>query len=71
MGSKPFEMGGKPFKLSLAGMQCQYRWMLKNGYIETFDLSWPCLTPVGKLPSGFEMSSHREVVKAFKSMGVR
>lgn len=51
--------------------QHRYAVMLKHSKLETFDLSWPCLTPAGKLPSGFEMSSHREVVKAFKSMGVR
>ena len=57
-------------RVSMTYYQHRYVVMLKRSKLETFDLSWPCLTPAGKLFNEAELAAHREVVKAFKNMGV-
>ena len=73
--------------LSMTHEQHIYGWMLKQGKLQTFDLSWPCLNlacdPVvdhwpdegnsqsDKDTSEFDFDAHREVIAIFKRMGVR
>lgn len=64
-------MNDKPLKLRMTHDQRIYGWMLKRGQLETYDLSWPCLTTVPPFATDKELAAHREVTAIFKRMGVR
>lgn len=64
-------MNDKPLKLKMTQDQHIYGWMIKQGLIETFDLSWPCLTLGGLLSKPADFKAHSEVTAIFKRMGVR
>lgn len=63
-------MDNKPSKLKKTHGQHAYEWMLRRGILETFDLSWPCLTSTPPVATDEELAAHREVLKIFKSIGV-
>lgn len=48
-----------------------YGWRIKQGLIETFDLSWPCLALESLIAKPADFKAHREVTAIFKRMGVR
>ena len=64
-------MDDKPLKLKMTQDQHIYGWMIKQGLIKTFDLSWPCLTATPPVATDEELAAHREVTAIFKRMGVR
>ena len=51
--------------------QARYIARLKTGQLETFDLSWPCLTTNPPYATDEDQAVHREVTAIFKRMGVR
>lgn len=51
--------------------QARYIANLKTGQLETFDLSWPCLTTNPPYATDEDAAAHREVTAIFKRMGVR
>ena len=64
-------MDDKSTKLKMTKEQHVYGWMLKQGRVETFDLSWPCLALEGLLAKPADFKAHSEVTAIFKRMGVR
>jgi hypothetical protein len=64
-------MDDKPLKLRMTQDQRIYGWRIKQGLIETFDLSWPCLALEGLIAKPADFKAHREVTAIFKRMGVR
>ena len=64
-------MNDKSLKLKMTKEQHVYGWMLKQGAVETFDLSWPCLALEGLLAKPADFKAHSEVTAIFKRMGVR
>ena len=64
-------MDDKSLKLKMTKEQHVYGWMLKQGAVETFDLSWPCLALEGLLAKPADFAAHREVTAIFRRMGVR
>lgn len=70
MNDKPSKW--KAFKAHfLNAEQARYVASLKTGQLETFDLSWPCLTTIPPFATDEELAAHREVTAIFKRMGVR
>lgn len=57
-------------RASMTYYQHRYAVMLKHSKLETFDLSWPCLTATPPVATDEELAAHREVLEIFKSMGV-
>ena len=64
-------MNDKPLKLRMTKEQHVYGWMLKQGAVETFDLSWPGLALEGLLAKPADFAAHSEVTAIFRRMGVR
>ena len=64
-------MNGKSLKLRMTHDQHVYGWMIKQGKIQTFDLSWPCLALEGLLAKPSDFKAHSEVIAIFKQLGVR
>lgn len=64
-------MNDKPLKLRMTQGQLIYGWRIKQGLIETFDLSWPCLALEGLLAKPADFAAHSEVTAIFKRLGVR
>lgn len=64
-------MNDKPLKPRMTHDQHIYGWMLKRGQLESYDLSWPCLTAHSSFFTDRELAAHREVTAIFKRMGVR
>lgn len=64
-------MNDKPLKLRMTQDQLIYGWRIKQGLIETFDLSWPCLALEGLLAKPADFAAHSEVTAIFKHLGVR
>ncbi|MCP3702473.1 hypothetical protein NQT63_02110 [Pseudoalteromonas agarivorans] len=64
-------MDDKPVKLKMTQEQHIYGWMIKQGLIKTFDLSWPCLALEGLIAKPADFAAHSEVTAIFRRMGVR
>ena len=64
-------MDDKPLKLKMTQDQHIYGWMIKQGLIKTFDLSWPCITARKIVATDDEIIAHNAVVAIFRRMGVR
>ena len=60
-----------PKRFFINANQARYIANLKTGRLETFDLSWPCLTTTPPVATDEELAAHREVTAIFKRMGVR
>lgn len=65
-------MNSEPAKVRMSQDQLIYGWRIKQGFIDTFDLSWPCLLlDNGKVAGPSDFNAHREVTAIFKRLGVR
>ncbi|TVU79870.1 hypothetical protein FQP85_22010 [Pseudoalteromonas neustonica] len=70
MNDKPSKW--KAFKAHfLSAEQARYVASLKTGQLETFDLSWPCITARKIVATDDEIIAHNSVVAIFRRMGVR
>lgn len=56
----------------ITAARARYIAELKNGELETYDPSWPCLSIARQgTPTKAIFDAHKEVVKIFKRLGVK